>query len=663
MHLHITTILFIIFEHINKIFTQGIPISPCPKMFQYRFDGAEWFGILSVRNPDFGQALHLRVILSMRGKPTTNYLGEIELLTRGQFLSEAPVLYKIKFPKNHFPPKLLQITTNNHVVCLGSADHSIFVTQIQLEHTRKFTFLSEEQQQQQQAPPIQSSSSSSLLPSTAASIATATTVGGGGAVGSGSGTNAAAAISSSISMLPITTGLKDSSLVPPTNIAFGTKHLPLTSSMDKNPLRISKDICGTIDDRIRFQVMKALKQKSATTTILNSAEAGADAATRQPFRNPLDNIRSILSALLQRQDDIDEIPAVGQRNEVDSGGGGGGDDGRGRDTDESNDNEAGEDDDIDLPPLVTTDIDGETDFFADDESASDTGSLTINELPSITRGAWPWLAAVYVNNLTSLAYQCGGTLISTRIVVSAAHCFQLFKKRYTANEVLVFLGRHNLKNWNEEGSVAAPVDDIFIHPDYNQHLSSYDADIAVVVLKNEVRYNTFIRPACMWTGSTSIEFIEGEPGIVVGWGLGSFNTTKQMSTTSTVPKIISTPVVSNEVCFAANPKYKSLTSNRTFCAGIMYDQMLYTKSLASKPLVFNKQLHQGPCTGDSGAGLMIFRNNRWVLRGTVSGSLPMFEMQTKRTQSRAATRSCSINQYVVYTDVAKFLDWIFAFVL
>lgn len=71
MHFHLTTILFIILEHINKIFTQGIPISPCPKMFQYRFDGQEWFGILSVRNPDFGQPLHLRVTLSMRGKPTT----------------------------------------------------------------------------------------------------------------------------------------------------------------------------------------------------------------------------------------------------------------------------------------------------------------------------------------------------------------------------------------------------------------------------------------------------------------------------------------------------------------------------------------------------------------------------------------------------------------
>lgn len=167
----------------------------------------------------------------------------------------------------------------------------------------------------------------------------------------------------------------------------------------------------------------------------------------------------------------------------------------------------------------------------------------------------------------------------------------------------------------------------------------------------------------MWTGSTKTEYIEGEPGIVVGWGLGSFNTTKQLSTTSTVPKIISTPIVSNDVCFAANPKYESLTSNRTFCAGIMFDQPLATKSLASKPLVFNRQLHQGPCTGDSGAGLMILKNNRWILRGTVSGSLPMHGEQETDATSRAAARSCSINQYVIYTDVAKFLDWIFAFII
>lgn len=215
----------------------------------------------------------------------------------------------------------------------------------------------------------------------------------------------------------------------------------------RNPMRLSKDICGTIDDRIRFQVLHALKQKTASPSFM------------LPFKKSLENVGSLwLSSLMPRQND--EILS-------------------GDDSDDDNDDSS--------PPLVTSDTDLNSEFMSDDAATAD-GSMTINELPSITRGAWPWLAAVYVNNITSLAYQCGGTLVSNRIVISAAHCFQLFKKRYTANEVLVFLGRHNLKNWNEEGSLAAPVDDIFIHPDYSRHLNSYDADIAVVVLKNEVRY-------------------------------------------------------------------------------------------------------------------------------------------------------------------------------
>lgn len=207
----------------------------------------------------------------------------------------------------------------------------------------------------------------------------------------------------------------------------------LISLLYRNPLHIPTDICGTIDDRIRFQVLHALKQKTKPSS-MRAKQQKTFAESKSP----------LLTALLRQEEAEDAA---------------------------------------DGPPLVTEDTDRLNEFFADGPSSS----KNINELPSITRGAWPWLAAVYVNNITSLSYQCGGTLISARIVISAAHCFQLFKQRYTANEVLVFLGRHNLKNWSEEGSLAAPVDDIFIHPDYNRHLNSYDADIAVVVLKNEVR--------------------------------------------------------------------------------------------------------------------------------------------------------------------------------
>lgn len=506
MNFHLTTIVFLVFEQINKILTQGVPISPCPKMFQYRFDGAEWFGIMALQNPEIGQVLNIKVTLSMRGKPTTNYLGEIELLTRGQFQADTPVLYKIKFPKNSFPPKLLQISANNQIVCVGAADHSIFVTQIQLEHTRKFTFIPSNEEF---PPPL--SVATQLLPSKA---------------------SAPPGIPPQSSFLE----------------TFDTKFLPFAAN-EKYLTKQTRNICGrTGETRPRLSI------------------GGIEIQTA-----------------------------------------------------------------------------GEEDFSEDTQPTSSV---------MITRGAWPWLAAIYVNNLTSLAYQCGGTLISTRIVISSAHCFHTNKRKYSPNEVLVFLGRHNLKNWSEEGSLAASCDDIFIHPDYDSQLKSYDADIAVIVLKSDVRYNAYIRPACMWSSSTDLQYIEGERGIVVGWGAstrpssGGMQSINLTSLTAT-PRVSAAPIISNEVCFKSNDKFRSLSSNRTFCAG----------SRNGSGATSNKH-NNSPCSGDSGAGLMIFKNNRWMLRGIVSASLP----RADNTESSSSS-SCNSNEYVIYTDVAKFLDWIFAFII
>lgn len=53
-----------------KVLTQSTPVSPCPKIFQYRFDG-EWYGNLSVKDPEVGRPLNLKVTLSIKGKPST----------------------------------------------------------------------------------------------------------------------------------------------------------------------------------------------------------------------------------------------------------------------------------------------------------------------------------------------------------------------------------------------------------------------------------------------------------------------------------------------------------------------------------------------------------------------------------------------------------------
>ncbi|XP_017063700.1 serine protease gd isoform X1 [Drosophila eugracilis] len=528
MRLHLMVILILCIEHVSKAVAQGMPISPCPKIFQYRFDGSEWFGLMAVRSPDGHQPLHIKVTLSMRGKPTTNYLGEIELLTRGKFTQSAPVLYKIRFPKHHFPPKLLLMSANNHVICFGSGEHSIFMTQIQLEHIRKLSFIPDKKS----------------------------------------------------SLLLDTEKTEEMDEKSPSSQHIQFKKKPFA--------QVPKENCGRIDRDLDFR----LSQRK------DSIYSEIDAKSSDAITSPV---------FVDDDEDVDGLEHF---------------------------------------------VDGTETETEDNDSLDDTKSL-----PSITRGSWPWLAAIYVNNLTSLDFQCGGTLVSGRVVISSAHCFELFNKRYTSNEVLVFLGRHNLKNWNEEGSLAAPVDGIYIHPDFNSQLSSYDADIAVIMLKDEVRFNTFIRPACLWSGSSKAEYIVGEQGIVIGWSFDRSNGTHdhklssvapvKKPTDTSAPKVVKAPVVSNAECFGANAHFRSLSSNRTFCAGIQAEERDSHHRSASF------------YTGISGAGLFIMRNNRWMLRGTVSAALPAVESQ----DSGSSHKLCCKNQYIIYADVAKFLDWITAFII
>lgn len=87
------------------------------------------------------------------------------------------------------------------------------------------------------------------------------------------------------------------------------------------------------------------------------------------------------------------------------------------------------------------------------------------------------------------------------------------------------------------------------------------------------------------------------------------------------------PIVSQEECLRSADIFQEIISPRTFCAG--------------------KRDGRGPCYGNSGSWMMFRRDGRWMLRGLVITSL---------TNDRFFT--CNLNEYVVFTDVAKFVNWI-----
>lgn len=83
---------------------------------------------------------------------------------------------------------------------------------------------------------------------------------------------------------------------------------------------------------------------------------------------------------------------------------------------------------------------------------------------------------------------------------------------------LLFIGKHNLVEWNEEGYEKRGVKAFKVHPEWNPMDIKYDADIALIQMDGPVKYSKFIRPICMWNGPLEIAQSVGQVGIVAGWG-------------------------------------------------------------------------------------------------------------------------------------------------
>lgn len=94
----------------------------------------------------------------------------------------------------------------------------------------------------------------------------------------------------------------------------------------------------------------------------------------------------------------------------------------------------------------------------------------------------PWQAAITVYRPRSQSYNflCGGVLIDSCWILSAAHCFQ---EGYTAERLRVTLGR-TFRLQNSSSEQIFDVEKYWIHEQYNDE--TYDNDIAILKLKSEL---------------------------------------------------------------------------------------------------------------------------------------------------------------------------------
>ena len=249
--------------------------------------------------------------------------------------------------------------------------------------------------------------------------------------------------------------------------------------------------------------------------------------------------------------------------------------------------------------------------------------------------AWPWQVALIYPQGSGFKQICGGSVIASRWVLTAAHCVD----GAYPDDIQVLVGTHDL----DEGGRRIDVEAIRMHGNYRG--DTLENDIALLELAGPAGVNEAV----------ALPDAEvAEPGVtatVIGWGLlrpirckpgsktgahrcrprggGDGHFVDDLTGRPVDPSDVFTsrlmqvelPLVGEQTCQDAYPR--EAIDDRTLCAGL-------------------KPGGKDSCQGDSGGPLVVKDGDEWVQIGVVSWG----------------AGCAKPGKYGVYTNVGAFAEWV-----
>uniref|UniRef100_A0A3B3VHJ5 Coagulation factor IX n=1 Tax=Poecilia latipinna TaxID=48699 RepID=A0A3B3VHJ5_9TELE len=253
-------------------------------------------------------------------------------------------------------------------------------------------------------------------------------------------------------------------------------------------------------------------------------------------------------------------------------------------------------------------LSGESNHSENTSAESQTPFKRIVGGRSVAPGEIPW--QVLFRPKPSGRLFCGGSILSERWVITAAHCL-----REAAGSFSVRVGEHNTEI-TEGREKDYEVLEEQPHPRYNATLNIYNHDIALLYLKEPISFSATVRPICIGPMAFIEDLVkQPSPATVSGWGRTRF-----MGITSNILQKVEVPLVDQTECKkSSNERITPVM----FCAGF-YD------------------VAKDACQGDSGGPHAKSYRDTWFLTGIVSWG----------------EECAKEGKYGVYTRVSVYYSWI-----
>ncbi|CAG9864178.1 unnamed protein product [Phyllotreta striolata] len=240
---------------------------------------------------------------------------------------------------------------------------------------------------------------------------------------------------------------------------------------------------------------------------------------------------------------------------------------------------------------------------------------------------YPWVVALYHKKAGEFQNVCGATLVSRRVIITAAHCVtDEFTNALPKEEFEVAAGKY-YNSYGDPRDVWAQyrkLAKLIVKEGYRGSSQIYAADLAILVTHKLFRLGPVVQPICI-NNVQSIHLHHKQMGEVAGWGLTESNESADRL------RVIKIPFKERNVCSLELPeewekKYNFLDK---ICAGY------YRQNISV-------------CKGDSGSGLVFLNSedNRYYVHGIVSIAPSLMDS------------NCNYETNALYTSIAYYYNFI-----